>query len=125
MLNRLPKHPPALSALLEDLGNPKPEALARAMGVSVSSVNRWRAADDAPRPVLMALFWLTSYGFNAIDCEAHNARQLAVAQADVLKRENAALRRELARLLAIGDFGAANDASTTVIPARPIRINRS
>lgn len=122
MLNRLPKHPPRLSAILEDLGNPRPEKLAAAMGVTLRTVQRWHACDDAPRPVLLALFWLTRFGFETIDCEAHNARQLAIDQAVILRRENAALRREVARLLAIGDFGAANDASTVRVPVRPVQV---
>jgi len=124
MLCRLPRHLPPLSLMLDDLGRPSPAAVARSLGVSVRSVRRWIAADEAPRPVLAALFWLTRWGVSEIDAEAHNAATMAAGYVRALKDENAALVADLGRALALAD-GAANVSSwralplAQVIPFRP------
>jgi hypothetical protein len=124
MLCRLPRHLPPLSLMLADIGSPSPSAVARALGVSARSVRRWVAVDDAPRPVLAALFWLTRWGVSAVDAEAHNAAVLAASYVRALKDENGALRADLGRALALAD-GAANVSSwrelplAQVLPFRP------
>jgi hypothetical protein len=81
MLNRIPRSIPPLSMMLDDLGRPRTAALARALDVSPSTARRWIAADHAPRTVLIGLFWLTSWGRSAVDCEAHNAAVLHATHA--------------------------------------------
>lgn len=94
--------------MLNDLGNPSPQRLAQALGVSTRTVQRWLAADQAPRAVLLAVFWSTRWGRSTIDADAHNSAAQALGLADCLRRENEALRRELARVVSLGDFGSAN-----------------
>lgn len=93
--------------MLGDLGKP-PKDVAKALGVTQRTMQRWIAADQAPRAVSLAIFWATSWGRSLIETEAHNQARQAFGLADCMVRENARLRRELARLCAIGDFGAAN-----------------
>ena len=52
MLNRIPRRLPPLSDLLADLGHPDEKAVAKALGVSESTVYRWKRKDKAPRPAL-------------------------------------------------------------------------
>lgn len=110
--------------MLDDIGRPSPANVARALGVSTRSVRRWIAADAAPVPVLAALFWLTRWGVSSVDAEAHNAATLAAGYVRALKDENAALRLDLGRALALAD-GAANVSSwrelplAQVLPFRP------
>lgn len=113
MLNRLPTpvQMPALSLLLDDLGSPAPRLLALALGVRPSTLKRWITMDQAPRPVLLALWWLTRWGLSTADAEAWNLAQLRCAEAAAWRAEAQALRAELARVLAAGDFGCANDPS--------------
>ena len=111
MLNRLPTpvQCPQLAQILDNLGNPAPPVLARAMGVSEPTARRWIRQGHAPRPVLLALFWLTSWGMSAVDAEITNRCQLTAGMVSGLACENERLRAELARVVAAGDFGCAND----------------
>ena len=128
MLNRLPKPTqlPPLQWMLDDIGNPTAQALARALGVTRRTVERWRKAGHAPRAAMLAIYWLTRWGMDAVHCEAHNAAQLHAGMSDCLKREGERLKAEietlnakLARLGRIADFGSANDpASGVELPAK-------
>jgi hypothetical protein len=111
MLSRAPRALPALPLLLADLGNPSAAAIGRALGVSERTAWRWLAAGDAPRPAALALYWLSTWGWSAIEADARNRVALAEALADALARERDALQAENARLRACGDFGCANDTS--------------
>ena len=114
MLNRIPRSLPTLSMMLDDLGHPKTEALARALGVSPSTARRWIAADSAPMPVLLAIFWLTSWGRHAVDCEAHNAACMHAAMARLLRIELADITARLHRVGRLADFRSANDPAESV-----------
>ena len=111
MLNRFPRGNPALSLILDDLANPHPEAIGKALGVHPRTVQRWLDVDAAPRPALLALWWLTRWGQSTVDSDVRRVADLAVLQASGLAREVAALRHELARVLALADTGAANDCT--------------
>ena len=103
--------------LLDDLGNPAPSALAKALGVTVRTVYRWlKSPDEVPRTVLLALFWITRWGQSEIHCDLVNSESLAQAQLRNQRDEISQLRTELARVLALGNTGAANDASQLVKP---------
>lgn len=123
MLNRLPRQLPPLSLILEDLGRPTPAAIAAAIGAPERSVRRWIATDHAPRPAMLALFWLTRWGMSLVDCEAGRLADLHGAMARCRQAELDELRGVLARVLRIADLGAANDphpaaAITTAARAR-------
>ena len=108
MLNRLPKTIPPLSWLLDDIGSPSSDQVGKALQVSARQVNIWRKADEAPRSVMLSLFWLTRWGVSAVDCQAFNDAQLAHGLARAHATEASNLRVELARIISIADFGCAN-----------------
>jgi hypothetical protein len=114
MLNRIPRHLPDLPTMLEDIGNPKTEALARALGVSPSTARRWIAAGSAPTPVMQAIFWLTSWGQHAVHCEAHNAAIMHASMTRLLRIELAEMAERLRRIEGIADFGSANDPAEAI-----------
>lgn len=116
MLHRLPRQLPSLSAMLDDLANPPARAVARALGVTERTLRRWRADDQAPRAVMLALYWLTRWGQSEAHTEAHNAAVLHAGYARALRDEVARLSAELARVLALRDCGAANAPSLAVRP---------
>jgi len=91
-----------------DLGNPSAEVIARSLGVHVRAVYRWKRTDKAPKAVMLAVFWATRWGRSAIDTATANEAAMHAGMADCLRRENDALRHELARLCTLGDFGSAN-----------------
>lgn len=99
---------PTFGQLLADFGNPSPHQLGRYLGVHARTVERWQASDCAPRAAVLALFWLSSWGLSELGCSTEREAAAATAYAAALAREVEALRRELARVLAVGDFGAAN-----------------
>ena len=98
---------PPFSFLLHDLPAPPPR-VARHLGVSLRTVRRWLAVDQAPRPVMLALFWESRWGRSAADAEAANYGAVYHRQALGLQRENEVLRQQLQALQDAGDFGAAN-----------------
>lgn len=109
MLQHFPSHVPPLSLLLSDLGNPRAQAIAKALGVTPRTVQRWIAADEAPLVCRLALFYVTRYGRSAVNAQAENDAQIyrtshQIAQADAARRT-----RDVQRLLATGNFGTAND----------------
>jgi hypothetical protein len=111
MLHRLiPKYLPPFPVIVDDLCT-SPAAIGRALGVSERTVRRWIAEGDAPRAASLALFWVTRWGSSALDAELHNAAVMHAGMARCLADELASLRREIARLMALGGHGSANDPS--------------
>lgn len=109
MLKLAPRWLPHLSLMLDDLGNPSAAAIARTLGVSETLTRRWIRSGDAPRAAQLALFWLTRWGRSEVDAKAVNDARLSHQTCEALRREVTLLREENARLLRLGDFGAAND----------------
>lgn len=110
----LPRHTPSLNAMLEDIGTPSLSVVAKVLGVHVRTVERWVAADCAPRAALLALFYATRWGQSLVHTQAHND---AVLQAHIARNllerlDNA--ERQLAKLGQIGEFGTANDPAPGV-----------
>lgn len=94
--------------MLADLGHPPPAAVASALGVNLRTVRRWIAADLAPRPAMLALYWMTRWGQSQIECEAVNDARIAAENANSHAAISAARLSALEHLLSVGDFGAAN-----------------
>lgn len=92
MLSKLPKHTPPLGVMLADLGNPHPLHIARALGVNERTVRRWVSSDQAPRPVLLALFWLTRWGSQWLDADLFNLARTHIGLSEALQKELALLR---------------------------------
>lgn len=114
-------HTPPLNYLLDDLLTRDAAAIARHLGVSVRTFKRWKAADDAPRSVMLALFFETRWGVSQVHCEAYNRAMYADGLADSLRRENAALLVRIARLERLGDFGASNAPTLRPGGVQPLR----
>lgn len=96
--------------MLADLPATVPQ-LARHLNLAPSTIERYRLAGQAPRPVMLAMFWETRWGRSAADCEAANWGAVYYQKAASLERENAALRRKigyLEKLLLDGSPQAAN-----------------
>lgn len=98
MLHVVPRHTPEFGPLLAAL-QATPEACARALGVSARSVYRWQAAGAAPRPVALALYWLTPAGWSLVESEHAHRLHVAQATAAALRDELTAERASYARML--------------------------
>lgn len=97
--------------------------------MSVRTVRRWIRAGHAPRSVLMALHRVSRAG----QYELHAAILRDLRAVDdwglSMQRDNEALRRELARVLAAGDFGSANapslrETAADLLASRPRAVRR-
>lgn len=101
---------PGLRTLLADLPANRSQ-ISKHLGISVQTLGNYIRADQAPRAVMLALFWETRWGRSAADTEAANWGALYFRQAKGLERDLDALRRQLAILegeLARAGSGAAN-----------------
>ena len=112
---KAPAHLPSFSMLLQSLGDPSAQDVARFLGVSLRSFYGWKRADVAPRPIMLALFYESEWGRSLVDAEATNAARVARGLVGSLERENANLRARLARLESLAQFGSAN--APTLSPA--------
>lgn len=112
---RAPRQLPTLEAMVRDIGQPTAELVAAALGVSVRTVYAWQAADQAPRPAALALFWETQWGRSVVACDAVNGERWARGHVHALEREKATLLARVAYLESVGDFGSAN--APTLAPA--------
>ncbi|HEX5684859.1 MAG TPA: hypothetical protein VFY73_12610 [Ideonella sp.] len=110
--------------MLNDIGNPKPANLARSLGVHERTVFRWMQQDDAPRSVLLSIFWLTRWGHSLAHSEATNDAVMYAGMVSALQQRIEDLQRQVDHLTRIGDFGAANEPSRVAQqrPAGPVRV---
>lgn len=116
-----PRALPALSQILPDLGQPSPREIARFLDVSERTVYGWKASDNAPRAALLALFWESSYGLSALDCELHNSVQVYKSLSESLNHEAQKLRTRIAWLEKNGRFDCSNQPfMTAVAPVAPL-----
>jgi len=115
-LGHAPKSLPIWQTILADLGNPHPAAVAKVLGLGARTVYRYNRDGQAPRHVCLALYWLTRWGRSEVEAAAVNDCRLAVAYANAMEAEVRRLRTELARVLAVGDFGSANEPTAQAHP---------
>lgn len=100
---------PHLETMLNALGND--ELVAKFLGVTVRTIQKYRKEGQAPRPVMLALFWETPWGVSQLECEATNQARMAYTKARILERENEVLRGQLLQMekeLQSSSYGAAN-----------------
>lgn len=107
-----PRQLPPLSFMLDDMGV-SDAALCRHLDVNERTLRRWRADDQAPRPVALALFYETRWGRSAVNTRAENDARMFAGLARCYERQNATLMTRVTRLETIGEFGAANAPSFT------------
>jgi len=109
MFFRAPRQLPHIETMLNSLGND--EVVSKFLGVSLRTVQKYRKEGQAPRAVMLALFWETPWGASAADCQAVNDARMAYTKARILERENEVLRGQVLKLekeLENTAYGAAN-----------------
>jgi hypothetical protein len=109
LYSKAPNQLPPLSAMIENIpGASNLNLLAKHLGVSTRQLTGWTLADQAPRTVMLALFWETKWGLSVIDCDARTNVKRWRNLAQSSEREIATLRARVARLEALGNHGSAN-----------------
>lgn len=107
-----PAQLPHLHSIIDNIGQPLPR-LASFLDLSAPTLKRYEQAGQAPRPVMLALFWETTWGRSAAYCEADNTARLHYMRAMMLERKVRDLEATIAHLLGQLDKhtnGAANSA---------------
>jgi hypothetical protein len=117
-IEHAPSTVPYWHTLMEDLCNPPADRVARVLGLSRRSIQRYNSSGYAPRCVCLAVFWLTSWGRATVHAQAHNDAVLMVGYVDGLRSQVESLESKVAHLLRVGDFGAANEPAQRVISRR-------
>ena len=108
---RAPGQLPPLSLLLDDLPTRCARSIARHLGINHRTLQRYAADDQAPRLVMLALFWETRWGQSVLDAEIFNRDSVQRGHLGALQRENAQLRATVARLVAELDTAAGDAAN--------------
>jgi len=96
--------------MLDDI-HASTEQIAKLLGLTPATIERYRREGQAPRPVMLALFWETKWGRATADCEAVNWAASHYQQAQALRRENERLVKQLLTLeseISKQNVGAAN-----------------
>ncbi len=105
---RKPQTPLQFGTLLDGLPTRDTASIARYLDVSERSLARWKADDQAPRAVMLALYWETHHGCQALYTDMWNDRQMAEALARSSQALAANLQARVAYLERLSDFGCAN-----------------
>lgn len=92
-----PAHLPHLHSIANDIGQPV-QVLAKLLNVHPQTVSRYIKAGQAPRPVMLALFWETSWGRSQTDTEMLNSRRMLYTENQILKRRITKLEKTIERL---------------------------
>lgn len=106
----VPAKLPHLLTILEDLGLPDKQ-VALFLDVTPKTVDRWRKSGQAPRPVMLALFWESRWGQSATYCEAVNYGRMQYMQCVSLKLQIKRMQVQLDKLeglLAESSYSPAN-----------------
>lgn len=100
---------PSFQTMLQDLPA-TPAQVARHLDLTPRTLQRYLAEAQAPRAVMLALFWETKWGRQWADAEAANWGALYFQRAAIMERQNVALRRQITALeTALAEsHGAAN-----------------
>lgn len=109
-----------LRALIAQLGA-TPAQIAKFLRVTERSVFRWLAEDSAPFAVLAALWHETPAGLHATALDVGNEVAIYAGLANSLEDKVARRERQLRRLLASSDSGAANDPLIDLPAPLPLR----
>ena len=85
---------PGLNFMLADIPA-NHNQVARHLGVTEQTLNKYIKSEGAPRAIMLALFWETRWGRSAADTEAANFGAIYYRKAIGLERENVAMRKKM------------------------------
>lgn len=111
---------PHLHYMVDDLPANRKQ-IARHLDIAPRTLDKYIAAGQAPRAVMLALFWETRWGRGAADCEAANYAAMHAGRANALERENAELRRQIEALEAMVSQGDPASNVPFFRPGQPAR----
>ncbi|THT98121.1 hypothetical protein E9531_15085 [Lampropedia puyangensis] len=102
-----PTQTPPLTWMLADIPHDDKQ-IARYLGVTLRSIQRYRKTNKAPTAIYRALFWETRYGRSAIHTHAQNEADRWRQYAKALERQIDVLRDQIKLLESMRQDVAAN-----------------
>ena len=110
-IEHAPASLPVWQVLMADLGDPPPARVAKALGIGERTVYRYNSTGYAPKPVALAVFWLTRWGRSMVNAQATNDAIAACevkpcAVADDKPASVSSVADELLKLKKLLDAGA-------------------
>ncbi len=108
-IEQAPSSVPNWHLMMDDLCQPPARRVAKVLGLSLRSIQRYNATGYAPRHVCLAIFWLTNWGRSAVHCQAHNDAVMLAQLVRGLNDQIEQLTGRVDHLLSVGDFGSANE----------------
>lgn len=88
---------PSIATMLDDIPASTAQ-IARHLGIQESTLKTYQRTGNAPRAILLALFWETRWGRSAADVDAHNTATLYARQARSLQDHQARMAGIIWRL---------------------------
>lgn len=85
-----PSQLPHLHTVIQNIGYPLP-TVADYLDISTATMRRYIREGQAPRAVMLALFWESQWGYSVIECEQINRARL-------IYMENRALKLQIGQL---------------------------
>lgn len=89
-------HLPHIHTILDSIGNDR--AVAKKLGLSESTIRRYRRTGQAPKPVMYALFWETRWGRETADINVINEARQYYSRALVLEGQLKRIKKQMAAL---------------------------
>lgn len=99
-----PANLPHVLTMLNSIGSDS--AVAKHLGLTLGTVKKYRKLGQAPRTVMLSLFWETPWGISVIDSALQNEARLSYSRSAILERENQALRHQIEVLEALVSQGS-------------------
>ncbi|WP_455553327.1 hypothetical protein [Comamonas kerstersii] len=93
----VPAKLPHLHTIIQNLGQPV-DALAKFLDISPQTMRRYIREGQAPRPVMLALYWETDWGRSAVACDAVNWGRMLHMQNMALQSQVKTLKQRIAKL---------------------------
>lgn len=113
----VPAKLPHLHTILDELGLPDKQ-VAHFLDVTPKTVDRWRKSGQAPRPVMLALFWESRWGQSAANCEAVNYGRMQYMQCLALKLQIRRMQTQIDKLEHLLDESGFSSANAPFFDAR-------
>lgn len=88
---------PHLLTMLDNIASTDAE-IAKFLEITPQTLRKYRRKGQAPRMVMLALFWETVWGQSAANCDAVNWGRLQFQENAMLKRQNAKLKKQMLEL---------------------------
>lgn len=80
--------------MLDDL-RATPNQISALLGIQPSTLANYKRTGQAPKPIMLALFWETKWGMSAADCEARRFGDTYRDLAKSYERKNAILLMQI------------------------------